>query len=344
MKKIFTTLAATTLFAACACCVYAQGGAAGAQEVRTRHIDELSMSDPFILADPATQTYYMTGTGGRLYKSKDLRMWDGPYTIVDAPTDGWWGERPQIWAAELHYYNGKYYNFLTFTNNNVTIEKVPRRYDIPRRASTILVADKPEGPYRPADKNVLYLPDTWATLDGTLWVEDGVPYLVFCHEWLQIVDGTMDIVRLTPDLGASTGTITTLWRASEGPWVKEMNSIGEITFGKKLPGWVTDGPCLFRTQTGRLGMLWSAWGSNRYAQGVAYSESGTIFGPWTHEPEALNGNNAGHSMLFRTFEGKLLMSVHYQSLDPANPGPRKPMLLEMDDSGDKLRIVGRYNP
>jgi hypothetical protein len=26
-------------------------------------------------------------------------------------------------------------------------------------------------------------------LDGTLWVEDGVPYMIFCHEWIQITDG-----------------------------------------------------------------------------------------------------------------------------------------------------------
>ena len=49
-------------------------------------------------------------------------------------------------------------------------------------------------------------------------------------------------------------------------------------------------------------------------------------------------------MMFRTFEGKLLMSLHSSSPDPNNPGPRKPMLLSVDDSGDKIKIVGRYNP
>ncbi|SKB80249.1 hypothetical protein [Dyadobacter psychrophilus] len=42
-------------------------------------IDSIRLSDPFILADKNTSTYYMTGTGGRLWKSTDLRKWTGPY-------------------------------------------------------------------------------------------------------------------------------------------------------------------------------------------------------------------------------------------------------------------------
>jgi hypothetical protein len=161
---------------------------------------------------------------------------------------------------------------------------------------------------------------------------------------MQIIDGTMDAIQLAPDLSGPAGTPFTLFRASGAPWVRELSSIGESTFGMKLPGWVTDGPFLFRTQTGRLGMLWSSWGSNRYALGAAYSVSGKLKGPWIQEKDALVTNNSGHGMLFRTFEGKLLMCLHYQSLNPEKPGPRRPMLLEVDDSGDTLKIIGRYTP
>ena len=41
-------------------------------KIRTVHFNDLSMSDPFIIPDPETKTYYLTSTGGRLYKSKDL--------------------------------------------------------------------------------------------------------------------------------------------------------------------------------------------------------------------------------------------------------------------------------
>ena len=44
-------------------------------------------------------------------------------------------------------------------------------------------------------------------------------------------------------------------------------------------------------------------------------------------------------MLFRTFEGKLLMSVHsHESVDGRTI--RIPRLFEVDDSGDKI-IVGK---
>ena len=49
-----------------------------AQQVRTVSLKELSMSDPFIYPDPETKTYWLTSTGGALYKSTDLEMWTGP--------------------------------------------------------------------------------------------------------------------------------------------------------------------------------------------------------------------------------------------------------------------------
>ena len=36
--------------------------------------------------------------------------------------------------------------------------------------------------------------------------------------------------------------------------------------------------------------------------------------PWIQEQELLNRENAGYGMLFRTFDGKLLMALHYAPL------------------------------
>ena len=310
--------------------------------VRTQPLDSISLSDPFIIADPITRMYYMTGSGGMLWKSPDLKMWTGPYNVVDIDKNTWMGEHPMIWAAEIHFYKGKYYYFATFTNSKTIIEKIPNRCDVQRRASHILVSDHADGPYKLMNDN-LYLPANQSTLDATLWVENGISYMVYCHEWMQITDGTMDMIRLSDDLSASAGEHQVLFKASDAYWSREMNSIGEVTFGMKLGGNVTDGPFLFRTQTGVLGMLWSSWGSTRYAQGVAYSTSGKITGPWIQEHDALVPNNSGHGMLFRTFDGKLLMSLHHQSFREKN-APRRPYLLEVDDSGDRLMIKGRYNP
>ncbi len=312
---------------------------ASAQRVpapRTRvPLDSIVLSDPCILADRATMTYYMTGTGGMLWKSKDLKYWDGPFRVVEIDTTSWMGPRPQIWAAELHPYNGKYYYFATFTNSNTKVGTY-RGQVLERRASHVLVSDKAEGPYRPMADSI-YLPADKLTLDGTFWVDtDGKPYMIYCHEWLQNWDGTMEKIELKPDLSGSIGEGKLLFRASDSPWSRE-NIEGEV-----LPNRVTDGPYLFRTQTGRLGMLWTSWVYNEYTQGVVYSESGTLDGPWMHEPAPITPPNFGHGMLFRTFEGKLLMSVHSHK-DINGRYHRVPHLFEVDDSGDRLVVGELYN-
>jgi arabinan endo-1,5-alpha-L-arabinosidase len=52
-----------------------------------------------------------------------------------------------------------------------------------------MMPDTPTGPFA-AFTNHSTWPTDRMTLDGTLWVEDGVPYMVFGHEWVQIKDGT----------------------------------------------------------------------------------------------------------------------------------------------------------
>ena len=189
--------------------------------VRTVARDSIILSDPCILADSATQTYYMTGTGGMLYTSKDLNNWTGPYQVAQTDPDSWMGRRPQIWAAELHQYKGKYYYFATFTNEALKIDTV-RGNVIPRRASHVLVSDKPEGPYRPM-ADATYLPEKQPTLDGTFWVDkDRKPYMIYCGEWLQNWDGTMEKIELKPDLSGSLGEGKLLFRASDSPWSREV--------------------------------------------------------------------------------------------------------------------------
>ena len=306
------------------------------QQVRVQNIKDLSMSDPFIYPDPETKTYWLTSTGGALYKSKDLQQWEGPYNVIDL--SGTWMQGNFVAAAEIHKFNGKYYYAGTWNNHGVCIEQVPRRYNVPLNQTQLLVSDKIDGPYRPLvpDSTFCLGPTDWDIIDGTLYEENDTVYMVFVHEWTQLIDGTMDYMPLTKDLKYRTANPTTMFRASEAPWSKEMSSIGEATFGMKMPGWVTDGPEMFRTQTGVLGMLWSSWGENRYAQGIAYSTSGSIKGPWVQEEKAFKGDNSGHGMLFRTFEGKLLYILHHAE---GENGARKPQIWTVDDSGDRL-ILG----
>jgi hypothetical protein len=300
-------------------------------------LDSIVLSDPFILADQKTKLYYMTGTGGMLWKSKDLKFWDGPFQVTKTDPQSWMGPRPMIWAAEIHSYKNKYYYFATFTNRSVMIDTVNGRA-IERRASHVLVSDKPDGPYVPM-KDSIYLPADQPTLDGTFWIDkDGKPYMVYCYEWLQNLNGTIEKIELKPDLSGSIGKGKLLFRASDAPWSREKDEQG-----KDKPNKVTDGPWLFHTGTGRLGMIWTSWIYDVYTQGVAYSVNGTLDGPWIQEKEPITPPNFGHGMLFRTFQGKLLMSIHSHKVVNGRT-VRVPHLFEVDLSGDKLVVGKLYVP
>lgn len=332
MKNIYFVFILCLLGVVCSCV----SGGKSSDTSKLVFLDSIQLSDPCILADSVTQMYYMTGTGGKLWKSKDLKVWEGPYTVAQTDSNSWMGAQPMIWAAELHAYKGKYYYFATFTNEHIKIDTVKGNV-IDRRASHVLVSDRPDGPYVPM-KDPVYLPADKPTLDGTFWVDtDGKPYMVYCYEWLQNWDGTIEKIELKPDLSGSVGEGKLLFKASESPWSREKQD------GKVVPNKVTDGPYLFRTGTGRLGMIWTSWIYDVYTQGVAYSESGTLDGPWIQEEEPITPPNYGHGMLFRTLDGVWLMSVHSHK-DINGRYVRIPHLFEVDLSGDKLVVGKPYHP
>ena len=298
-------------------------------------LDAIVLSDPCVLADESTGAYYMTGTGGRMWKSRDLRSWSGPYTVAHTDSTSWMGSRPAIWAAELHKYNDRYYYFATFTNHDVIVGEY-KGNKLERRASHVLVSDRPDGPYVPMF-DPTYLPEDYLTLDGTFWVDrNGKPYMVYCGEWLQNWNGTIEKIELKKDLSGSVGKGKVLFRASASPWSRERMG-DRIQFNR-----VTDGPWLFKTGTGRLGMLWTSWVLGDYTQGVAYSRSGTLDGPWIQEKEPVTPSNFGHGMIFRTFDGQTLLSAHSHK-EVNGRYIRVPAFFKVDLSGDRMKVIGLYN-
>ena len=301
-------------------------------------LDSIRMSDPFVFADTTSRTYYMTGTGGMLWKSKDLAKWEGPYRPFKINPQSWMGPKPMVWAAEIHKHNDKYYFFATFTNMAVNIDTVQANI-IPRRACHVLVSDSPEGPYVPvSDKN--YLPADKPTLDATLWVDtDNKPYMVYCHEWLQNRNGTVEKIQLADDFSTTVGEPTILFRANESPWSRETTDDGSVK-----PNMVTDGPYLFRTNTGKLGMIWTSWIRDIYTQGVAYSQSGTLDGPWLQEPQPITPPNYGHGMLFNTFDGRTLMSLHSHKKIAQDHVDRRPHFFNVSREGNRLKVLDEFKP
>jgi beta-xylosidase len=314
-----------------------------------QHLPDMPLHDPWILAHEESKTYYLY-TAGRsnvsgtnrsatvTYKSKNLREWDGPYVVFTVP-DGIWASPTQgAWAPEVHRYNGKFYLFVTLHNSDRVIDRPDestRVGDRPAnvwvathmRGTIIAVADSPEGPFVPMKMDSPVPPADFMTLDGTLYIEDGVPWMVYAHEWLQTIDGMMEAIPLKPDLSAAAGDPIHLFKASDAPWLN-----ASIKPGKRQNSYVTDGPELYRTKTGQLLMLWSSYDRGSYVETVARSKSGKLAGPW-EQLAPLVGDDSGHGMLFHTFDGQLMMVLH----QPFRNARGK--LFDMEDTGDNLKVL-----
>ena len=298
-------------------------------------LETMRLHDPFVVADRASRTYYLFTSniaeasgdprvGTMLYTSKDLRHWTRPRLVFTLPP-AIWGVAG-AWAPEVHRWRGKYYLLTTLHNEALKLPQTGKRKPY-RRGTILAVADRLEGPYTIVRGGEPIVPASQMTLDGHLYVDKGKPWLVYAHEWLQTSDGTVEALRLDRELAAA-GPPVLLFRASEAPWVK-----GQKQSGPDDLVYVTDGPWLHRTRTGKLVMLWSSYGAGGYNQAQARSRSGRLDGPWEQLPP-LVGGSSGHGMLFRTFEGQLMMILHR----PFGAKARG-KLYEMRDSGDRLEII-----
>lgn len=271
------------------------------------HLADIQIRDPFVLPLPDQGRYLLFGstdkdiwrgpaTGFDCYTSNDLIHWEGPLPAFRPDPDFWADQN--FWAPEVHEHRGRYYMFATFKADGVP------------RGTQVLAADSPTGPFRP-HSNGPVTPSGWECLDGTLHVEaDGTPWMVFCHEWVQIGDGTVCAVKLADDLSHAVGQPIKLFAASSAPWAHQVDS------PRHGPGHVTDGPFLHRTTDGTLLMLWASFVDGSYAQGVARSTSGGVLGPWEHEPKPLFSSDGGHGMIFTTFEGQPFLTVHTPNQTP----------------------------
>ena len=141
---------------------------------------DINIRDPFVLSENGK--YYMYGTraknfgvnvdGVDVYISDDLENWSEAKECLRSSDYGLNGG--VNWAPEVHKYRGRYYMFITFTQKNGL------------RGTYVHVSEKPEGPFKPHSIGAV-TPDGWECLDGTLYVENGVPYLVFCHEHVELL-------------------------------------------------------------------------------------------------------------------------------------------------------------
>ena len=317
-------------------------------------LEDISLHDPWILADQPSRTYYLYTSSGAsfssdhhsgviTYKSKDLKSWSGPYLVFEVPNGSWADPEAGVWAPEVHTYNGRYYLFATLNNYR---KPLPSTGSKPQdkskgtyiqvtyngvgehlRGTQVFVSDSPAGPFmKILDKPIP--PSDYMTLDGTLYVEDGIPYMVYAHEWTQLVDGSIEAIQMKPDFSESAAKPFYLFKGSDAPWLADRHATENTP-----QNYVTDGPELYRTRTGKLLMLWSSYRDGLYVETLAHSLSGKLRGPWKQD-NVLLGNDSGHGMLFRTFDGRLMLILHH----PFNPRLSRGRLYEVEDTGNSIRI------
>ena len=277
---------------------------------------DINIRDPFVLLWEGK--YYLYGTRGKTtwgeadgidcYISDDLENYEGPIVAFQKP-EGFWADR-NYWAPEVYAYNGAFYMFASFKNEKEC------------RGTQVLRSEAPQGPFLPISERPV-TPRDWECLDGTLFIDQNQkPWMVFCHEWQQITDGTMCAMPLSDDLSSAVGEPVVLFKGSDPSWADH-----------EKPEFVTDGPFLYRCENGELIMIWSSR-AHGYVQAVARSESGDILGPWKQDDRLLFDKDGGHGMIFRDKENRLLLVLHA----PDTYLEERPRFIELEDRDGNLYL------
>ena len=284
------------------------------------NVKKIRIRDPFILLEGGR--YYMyaryMGVGGFSVRvSDDLVEWSDEKPVF-LNSGSFWATQ-DFWAPEVHKYNGRFYLFATMKS------------DRHHRGTQIFVCDTPDGIFEPLSEYP-QTPLDWECLDGTLYVEDGIPYMIFCHEWTQCGYGEMCYVRLSDDLSRAVGEPKLMFRANEPEWA--------VSCVHDRPGFVTDGPFMHRVSDGRLMMIWSSFrkkgAGNAYVEAMAYSDNGRLDGNWIHAPRLLMSDNGGHGMLFLDKSGDMRMVLHAPNMRPFE---RAEILIVRENKEDGLLEV-----
>ena len=203
---------------------------------------------------------------GLTYTSvKTLKIGLEPKEIFTRTAD-FWADR-HYWAPEVYAYNGAFYIFASFKSADRC------------RGTMVLKADKPDGKFTVHSEGTITPPD-WESLDGTLYIsKSGKPYMIFCHEWVQVNDGEMCAIEMSADLKRAVGEPILLFKASEASWIAEAQKTKVYTLRI----------ICFRTDvlTVHYFLLWSSMGEEGYTEAIAVSDNGDIDGNWVQRDELL---------------------------------------------------------
>ncbi len=294
-------------------------------------ISDIRMRDSFIVA--YNGVYYLYGTIGEcdgeknlyVHKSTDLENFEDPKIIFTLSDDSW--GKQELWAPEVHFYCGKWYLFISILGHHGL------------RGTQIAVSDTPDGVFIPV-ANRPATPLDKSCIDGTLYVENGIPYIVYSRDWPDnfveekgVYVGQIVAQELSPDLKEPIGEPFILFESDEAPVSAGRPAVHDF-FGKTVTRYGSDGPFLTRLKNGRLLLLWSPIPNRKYLIASAYSDGG-IRGKFIHNEKPIFDENGGHAMLFKDFDNSLKMSFHW----PEKFMEERTRILTVKETETSLKVI-----
>lgn len=281
-------------------------------------ISDINKRDPFVLLHE--NTYYLYGSNSFLDQtyitvntSDNLEDWSEPKTILETSPDFW--ATTDFWAPEVHKYNNKFYLFMSVKSETRC------------RGTQIFSSDFPDGPFIPTSEFPI-TPADWECLDGTLYIDDNnTPFMIFCHEWVQVTDGEMCAVKLSDDLSHAISEPIVLFKASDPVWADKTSAF-----------FVTDGPFVYKNAENKMMLVWSSLthSNTNYIQAVSFpSEDNNIFSPWIHQENTMFSKDGGHGMIFKTKDGSLKFTLHSPNKSPLE----RPLMFDLKEVDGTLVLV-----
>lgn len=301
---------------------------------------EIRIRDPYVVAWEGKYYMYSSTAYGQgcgkfddrylemvVYVSGDLLHWEQPKVVFHYEPGENTPLREELWAPEVHCYRGKFYAFLSVKNSTGW------------RGTYIAVSDRPDGIFRLLSEEPA-TPVEVSAIDGTLYEEEGIPYIVYSLDWPgNFVEAENAYVgeiwarRLKEDLSGGEGEPFRLFASCDVPISRATPHRLEWE-GKPAVRYGSDAPFLTRLTDGTLFLTWSPYLHDNYVVLGAVSESGTLQGPWRHLEKPLFADNGGHAMVFRDFDGTRKMCIH----QPEAWGEERMCCMEVAEQNGELTI------
>jgi|GEM_PF-768668 len=315
-------------------------------------VENLQIRDPYILVDEGTYYMYGTRSFGKLdvFTSTDLGVWTELAPAFAGGDDFWGnaagsseveGKLAAYWAPEVFQYKGAYYMFATFTKDEEAMNQ---------QAVVILKSDSPAGPFTVWSEDTrgykgAVTPADHSCIDGTLYIENGVPYMIYVHQHQCKAEGcndgmgSMAYVQLSADLKTTVGEYIECFDASDLDWISTITGHAPT---------VTDGPEVYTAPDGQKYLLWSTHWDGDYCQIASKFDTlsaSELFAAVVRNstkifPDTSAGTDVevdgGHGMIFTDLNGQDVLVLH-----APNAGSERAKFFNVTASASSISVAER---